>query len=249
MKPTFKTLSIILISIVIVQQVQAQNTIRRQINGYVRDSITGVPIMNAIISNETMHKMTTPNQKGFFSITAAPDDVIFINAFNYNYDTLIANYRLPDTIQVALVREAAYLPGVTVTTTEKGLSRYQMDSLRRREAFVEEMGGPKMGTVSKANNMPAGVAINLDKFFSKKDKNRTKAYNTFNFLEKQAYIDYRFSPQLVAQYTGLTGDTLATFLQKYTPSYDWLRQHPADEDVVYYLNDKLKEFPDRPKQP
>lgn len=248
MKLFIKYLIIILIGIGFVQQAQAQRAIRRKIMGYVLDSITGTPIVNAIISNETTHKITTPDQKGFFSITAAPDDVIFINAFNYNYDTLIATSHLPDTLQVALVREPEYLPGVTVTTTTQGYSRYQLDSIRRREAFVEEMGAPKMKTVSKASNMPAGFAINLDKFFSKKDKNRTKAYNTFDFLEKQTYIDYRFSPQLVAQYTGLKGDSLVTFMRQYTPDYDWLRAHPTDEDIVYYINDKLKVFADRQKQ-
>ncbi len=167
--------------------------------------------MNAIISNETAHKITTPNQQGFFSITAAPHDVIFINAFNYNYDTLIATNNLPDTLQIALAREPEYLPGVTVTTTTKGLSKYQLDSIRRREAFVQEMGAPKMSTVSKANNMAAGTAINLDKFFSKKEKNRTRAYNTYDYVEKQAYIDYRFSSVLVAKYTGLKGDSSGYF--------------------------------------
>jgi hypothetical protein len=232
----------------LIHQVQAQRVIRRQINGLVRDSITGIPIVNAIISNETTHKMVTPNQSGLFTITAAPNDVIFINAFNYNYDTLIATNLLPDTVQIALIREANYLPGVTVTTTTQGLSRYQLDSLRRREAFVQEMGGPKTKTVSQASNMPAGFAINLDKFLSKRNKDKTKAYNTFNFLETQAYIDYRFSPQLVAQYTGLKGDSLVTFMRQYTPAYDWLRSHPTEEDIMYYINDKLKVFGNKPEQ-
>jgi hypothetical protein len=248
MKLSVKAIFFLLISIGLIQQVQAQRVIKRQINGFVRDSITGVPIVNAIISNESSKKMTMPNQEGFFSITAAPNDIIFINAFNYNYDTLIANNNLPDTLEIALVREPEYLPGVTVTTTTKGLSKYQMDSMRRREAFVQEMGAPKMSTVSKANNMPAGTAINLDKLFSKKDKDRTKAYNSFDYLEKQAYIDYRFSSELVSQYTGFKGDSLIAFMRQYTPTYEWLRAHPTDEDIVYYINDSLKAFANKPKQ-
>ena len=246
MKLSFKIIFILLISTGFIQQTQAQRVIKRQINGFVRDSITGVPLVNAIITNETTKKVSTPNQHGFFSITAAPNDVIFINAFNYNYDTLIANNNLPDTLEIALVREPEYLPGVTVTTTTKGLSKYQVDSIRRREEFVQEMGAPKMSTVSKASNMPAGTAINLDKFLNKKEKNRTQAYNTFDYLEKQAYIDYRFSSELVAQYTGLKGDSLVTFMQQYTPSFDWLRTHPTDEDIVYYINDSLKGFAKKP---
>ena len=52
MKLSIKALFTILISIGLTQQAQAQRVIKRQINGYVRDSITGVPISNAIISNE-----------------------------------------------------------------------------------------------------------------------------------------------------------------------------------------------------
>lgn len=248
MKLAIRYLFFILLSTGLVQNVQAQRAIRRQITGYVRDSITGIPISNAIVSNETTHKTVTPDQKGFFSITVAPNDVLFIDAFNYNYDTLIASNLLPDTMRINLVREPEYLPGVTVTTNTKGYSKYQIDSIRRREEFAQAMGAPKMQTVGKADNMSAGVGINLDKFLSKKDKNRTKAYNTFGFLEKQAYIDYRFSPQLVAQYTGLKGDSLVIFLQKYTPTYDWLRTHPAQEDVFYYINDNLKTFANKPKQ-
>jgi hypothetical protein len=46
----------------------------------------------------------------------------------------------------------------------------------------------------------------------------------------------------VGTYTGLKGDSLNTFINKYSPDYDWLRKHTSDEDVFYYINDKLKDF-------
>ena len=219
---------------------------KRLIKGYVHDSITGVPIVNAIISNEMSKKMVTPDQNGFFSITASRGDQIIINAFNYNFDTLRATSRVADTVRIQLLRTSETLQGVTVTTTQ-GYNRYQIDSLHRREAFVSDMGGiGKMPAVSKADNMGAGVGINLDAFARKRTKDRDKAYSTFNYLEKQAYIDYRFSPQNISQITGLKGDSLVSFMRQYTPSYDWLRQHPANEDVLYYVNDKMKVFANKP---
>ena len=88
--------------------------------------------------------------------------------------------------------------------------------------------------------MGAGIGINLDAFARKRTKDRNAAYSTFNYLEKQAYIDYRFSPQKISQISGLKGDSLIGFMRKYTPTYDWLRQHPADDEILYYVNDKLK---------
>lgn len=244
MKLYFRYLLIIIAVILCMQQAHAQRS-RRQIKGYVRDSITGIPIVNAIISNETTHKMVTPNQDGFFSITAAQGDMIFINAFNYNFDTLHATGRTPDTLRIVLTRIAGLLPGVTVTTTQ-GYTRYQLDSLRRREAFVKDMGAPKMKTISKADNMGAGFAINLDKLSRKRDKDRAKAYSSFDKLETLAYTDYRFSPQIVAQYTGLHGDSLVAFLRQYTPTNEWLRAHPDNDNVLYYINDKMKAFAKNP---
>ena len=218
---------------------------RRLIKGYVRDSITGVPIVNAIISNETSKKLITPDQNGFFSITASRGDFIIINAFNYNFDTLKAAASLPDTLHIQLIRTNEILPTVTVST--QGYNRYQFDSLRRHDAFVSDMGGiGKMPKVSKADNMGAGIGINLDALARKRTKDRNQAYNTFNYLEKQAYIDYRFSPQNVSRITGLKGDSLVSFMRQYTPSYDWLRAHLTNEDIVYYVNDKMKVFAKQP---
>ncbi len=220
---------------------------KRLIKGYVKDSITGVPITNAIISNEATKKLVTPDVDGFFSITASRGDQILINAFNYNFDTVQTSNRTPDTLFISLIRTSETLQNVTVTTTTKGYNRYQFDSLRRREAFINDMGGiGKMPAVSKADNMGAGIGINLDAFARKKTKDRNKAYNTFDYLEKQTYIDYRFSPQTISQITGLKGDSLVSFMRQNTPGYDWLRQHPANEDVLYYVNDKMKTFAKKP---
>ena len=216
---------------------------KRLIKGYVRDSITGVPITNAIISNESTKKLVTPDANGFFSITASRNDQILINAFNYNFDTIRAGNRTPDTLYISLIRTSETLQGVTVTTTTKGYNRYQLDSLRRRDEFVKDMGGiGKMPAVSKADNMGAGVAINLDAFARKRTKDRNKAYNTFDYLERQAYIDFRFSPQTISGITGLKGDALVKFMRQNTPDYNWLRQHPANEDVLDYVNEKMKTF-------
>jgi len=32
------------------------------------------------------------------------------------------------------------------------------------------------------------------------------------------------------------------FMQQYRPSYNWLRKHTNEEDILYYVNDKLKIF-------
>jgi hypothetical protein len=129
------------------------------------------------------------------------------------------------------------LPGVTVTTT---YSKYQSDSIKRLEDFKKDMVSPKYSTIEN-NKSGAGAVINLDRF-SSKEKNKKRAEKLFEQHEKDAYVRYRFSPELVGAYTGLHGDSLNTFIYKYWPDYDWLRRHTSDEDVFYYINEKLKDY-------
>jgi len=86
------------------------------------------------------------------------------------------------------------------------------------------------------------LVINLDRLFKSKYKHQKKAEQSFNETEKMEYVDYRFSPQLVAFYTGLKGDALLDFMKRYKPSYEWLRQHPYREQLIYYISNKLKFF-------
>jgi hypothetical protein len=212
---------------------------KRTVKGYVLDSVTHSPLTNAIITNENTHKVAFTNNLGFFSITTSKNDMLFFDALNYKFDTLYVNNILPDTITIFMAPEVFTLPGVTVTT--EGYSQYQLDSLRRRISFIDD-AGRKAPAISRSNSLGAGIAINMDALLNKKNKQRKKAYKYFERSERDAYIDYRYSPALVMEYTGLKGEALSSFMQKTTPSYEWLRTHTTDEDVVYYINDKLKQY-------
>jgi hypothetical protein len=78
--------------------------------------------------------------------------------------------------------------------------------------------------------------------FKKRYKFQRKNEKRFRQREKEAYIAYRYSPQLVAQYSGLKGEELQNFMQHNTPSYKWLRKHPSDDDIFRYINEHLKQF-------
>jgi hypothetical protein len=216
---------------------------RTTVHGYVLDSMNYSPVASAQVTNTNTNKSTTTNEKGTFSLSVGLNDVLFVTATGYHFDTLRYNILLRDTLVMYMSLLAHVLPGVTVTAA--GYSKYQMDSIHRKEEFLSDMGAPKQPVASNSNS-GAGIGINLD-FLAKKEKNKRRATKIFNEQEKDAYVYYRFSPEIVSDYTGLKGDTLKQFMQLYTPDYDWLRQHPENEDIFYYLNDKLKLFYKREK--
>jgi hypothetical protein len=214
------------------------NAQRRYFVGYVKDSATKFPIINATITNETSHAVFNSDKKGFFRVTAVPGDLLFFEAKNYHYKIYHTSLMMVDTLVIYLASNANQLASVTVST--KGYSQYQKDSIKRREEFMQDVG-PKMKTVSGGNS-GVGAGLNLDPFLSKKGKEKREAYKFFEQNEQDRYVDYRFSREIVGQYTLLTGDTLTNFMWQYRPSYKWLRDHQADDDVFFYINEKMKEF-------
>ena len=143
-----------------------------------------------------------------------------------------------DTIDIYLVPTGALLPTVTV---QSRYTKYQLDSIDRKKEFEENVGTP-LPAVSAPQSGAFGVGINLDRVFKKKDRDKKHYERTYLTNEEAAYIAYRFSPHLVAMYTGLKGEALRQFMNQYTPSYEWLRQHMHPDEVLFYINDKLKLF-------
>lgn len=208
------------------------------INGYLRDSITHFPISGGTITNANSRNSVKTDAQGFFRLQAAPNDHLYVVANEYHFDTLTYSPLFSDTVVIYLAPTGAVLPTVTVTAE---YNRYQLDSIARRKAF-EAARGPVMPTIASQPSTGFGLTINMDKFWKKEGREKRRMDRAYRQEEKEAYVAYRYSPEVVAYYTGLKGDELKAFMQRYTPSYEWLRQHPSNEDVMYYLNEKLKEY-------
>jgi len=209
---------------------------QKRLNGFLQDSITHFAIRGAKIFNTTNNRNAYSNQKGFFSIEAAPGDILIITDEGYASRNITYSPLFIDTVTLYLFPTAKVLPTVSVSSR---YNQYQEDSINRKKEF-EQMRGGRLSNVSRADGF--GITLNLDRLFKKRYKYQRQNEKRFNQREKEAYIAYRFSPQLVAYYTGLKGQQLQNFMNSHSPSYEWLRKHRTDEEVFYYINDRLKLF-------
>ena len=208
---------------------------QRLLSGYLKDSITQLPIGGGTLSNPATKKKVQTDVNGFFRLLVSPGDLLYALAPHYNYDTLRYSPLFRDTVTI-------YLSPVNVmeaVTIEAGYQKYRMDSLERRRDF-EASRGHTLNAVDRSSvKSYFGLTINLDRLFKRKYRNKNADEKSFASGEQQAYVRYRFPPQTVAFYTGLKGEALVKFMQLYTPSYEWLRAHLAKEQVVDYLSEKL----------
>lgn len=230
-KICFLTLFMLLVAVVIHAQ-------RKTVAGFLRDSLTDFTIPEGTITNATTNVVVKTDNKGFFNLQVATGDFIYAVAKSYRYDTLNYSFIFTDTITIYLSPAGNILPNVTVSSQ---YNKYQLDSIRRKGDF-EQLHGTPVKTLSRDHPSGFGLTFNLDPLFKSKYKNSKDREKRFNNTEKMAYVNYRFSPHLVAYYTRLKGEALSKFLNLYTPDYDWLRNNPGNEEVILYINDKLKDY-------
>jgi hypothetical protein len=216
---------------------------KRNVKGFIKDSATREPLSNVLVTDAFARQLGHTDAKGYFNIPLKEGQTMFFDAPAYHYDTLRLATMTPDTVTVYL----AHLPNdlIAITVTARGYNKYQQDSIKRRQAF-EDDAVQKTPTFAKSNT-DAGFALNLDPFISKKQRKRKSAAEMFQEIEETDYVDYRFPRSLVSSYTGLKDDDLSVFVEKYRPTYEWLRDHPTDEAVFFYINDKLKSYMKRKK--
>ncbi len=219
-------------------QVSAQD--KPIIWGYLKDGITHEPIALASITNINTKQTVITSGAGRFAISISEKQVISFAAVGYQLDTIHfeGKYLSQDTIWLSLSPLAHDLGNVTVSA--RGWSVYQLDSIERRKDFLQGIVSYTIPTIAQANS-GAGIALNIDRF-SRHERNKRKAFAFFEAREKEVYTDYRFPASLVVKYSGLKNEQLQQFLQQYRPSSEWLRAHKTEEDIEYYINDKLKLF-------
>lgn len=211
------------------------------LTGYLKDSITHEAVPYASITNLSSNKTVLSNKNGIFKIAVKENQLLSFASVGYTFDTLRISAKIisQDTIHIFLSPITISLQTVIVIGKIK-YSAYQIDSIQRRKDFFQTMSEHTIPVASLANS-GAGIGLNLDHFYNR-EKRKRKVISLFDQMEQEQYINYRFTPIVINKYTTLRDDSLSIFIQQYRPSYDWLRKHTEEEDIAYYINDKLKLF-------
>ena len=206
--------------------------------GKVVNKTTGTPIGTGTIRNVNSGKALSPKSDGSFILEAGKGQILAFTANGYFTDTLTVTDSVLSLngLRIGLRPLPSTLQSVTVTAS---LNPYQRDSLARREEFLALVGKNSIPAISRANDLGFGVGINLDRF-GKTEKRKRNARELFDVLEEDAYVNYRWTEAVVEKYTGYKGEQLFAFMEDHQPAYAWLRKHPTEEDLLYYINDRLK---------
>ena len=88
----------------------------------------------------------------------------------------------------------------------------------------------------------------LAEALSKSSKQKFRFQKNFNYWETEKFVESRYTPEVVAKLTGLTGDSLAAFMMVYPMPYEYARV-VSDLELKMWVRNNYKEWIKSPQLP
>ncbi|GAA4309430.1 carboxypeptidase-like regulatory domain-containing protein [Compostibacter hankyongensis] len=176
----------------------------------------------ATVFNKTAGTLGMTDQGGNYHIVARKGDEVFFSYLGYKTDSLTIKGTESAPTDIYLEVSSQELPEVEIG----GLTDYQRDSLQRRQLFHEYLDKPPVKLVDNERspkNNDAGFGLVLHPFTRAAEKKKRRFLEQYAVFEQNAFIDSRYTADLVTRLTGLSGDALHAFMQARRPPYGFAR--------------------------
>lgn len=215
---------------------------QQQLQGHVygKDSLA---LASVSIQNKSTGYGTISSPSGYFELTAHNGDTLLLSAVGYvSMLRIVTKDHLRGQMRLYLKQQVFEL-----NTFQIEQRNHKKDSLAIREEYdrIFNYRLPKVGEVIAI--MPVGIAVNINQLYKllsfKKNRDKFRFKDRLIQHEREAYVDHRYTPEVVERWTGLRGDSLAEFIRLYRPSYQFLANAP-EYDLLYFIKTAYKQYSD-----
>jgi hypothetical protein len=215
------------------------------IEGYVTDSLSHAPLYPATVLDQASGMASFTDSSGYYKIRAYNGDEIVLSYVGYLTVKYVVPQHLTNIIHnVQMISKRERLNEITV----RSMTPYQTDSMERAGSFKHYLEQPKVNVIYKrahsVHDVPDrnyndafGIELNPFSLFSKKGRNKKSFDKKYPEMEREAFINSRYTPDLVHKLTGLTGDSLSLFLYRFRPGYQFTR---AAADLEFWSWIKIR---------
>lgn len=221
----------------------------KTVQGIVFDKDTNQRIGKVFIKNEKTKENTFNNVRGEFDMHVSQGDLIVSEKEGFFADTI--RYNGQQVLMVYLKRSSIYIPEVNV------IARRSPEEVlkQRREDFSKAYKLADPGSIFSVGPTGAGVSIgSIFNMFSREGKNARRLINIIQQEYEQNVVDSKFTPDLVSNLTGLSGQKLANFMRNYRPTYSFaslaspyeLSSYIRSKYEIFKLNPNLRFLPTLP---
>lgn len=214
------------------------------ITGRILADSTNRPVIATIITNSG--HQSSSNSNGEFTIaTAGVGDTIKVFAVGFKMYKFPVSDLQQGNITIRLKLVSLMLKEVSIRASRD----HKRDSIKNRKEFEQVFNykPPKLTDAFTAppSNVPfAFVNLDLGILLSAITRESDPANKLKKELirdEQADYIRTRYNRILITRVTGLRGDSLDKFMDKYYPTIDWVKTK-SDYDIIQYIKIKLTEF-------
>jgi hypothetical protein len=171
------------------------------------------PLSEVTIENIHTSLVVTTGELGTFTMAASGGQLLEFKKPGYK----VARVRVPN----------GYIPSYFKIIMQKGIptideskmpdNRYNPhdDSAKYAELYKHELMFPKMKGYEKIEHPFSAM--------SKRNQEIWQFQDDYTDFQKEKYVDRTFNEAIVTKFTGLTGDSLHTYMRRYRPTYDQLK--------------------------
>ncbi|QBQ42911.1 hypothetical protein E2P86_17915 [Sphingobacterium psychroaquaticum] len=206
------------------------------VQGIVFDKDSNQRVGKVFVKNESTRENIFNNARGEFEISVSVGDKIVAEKEGFYGDTIL--YTGQKILLIYVARKSIYIPEVRV------VARRSPEEIlkQRREDFSKAYKLSDPGSVFSVGPTGAGVSINaIYSLFSKEVKQAKRLTKVIQQEYEQNVIDSKFTPDLVSNLTGLSGEQLNNFMINYRPTYYFVLA-ASPYDLTSYIQSKYEMF-------
>ncbi|WP_236654195.1 carboxypeptidase-like regulatory domain-containing protein [Chitinophaga vietnamensis] len=199
-----------------------------------QDTKAGLPFVS-IVNKRTMTG-TLSNESGHYFIMSMPGDTLEFSMLSYAQKQIITP-GMSASMDIYLQKRLFDLQGVNVKARN-----HRSDSLAMRDEYGRYFNYRKPGAMDVLKTLPANPITALSYLVpSKVRKRKEQFHEQLLYWEKEKYIDYRYSPEIVAKMTKLESPELDSFMYRYRPGYQFLN-NASEYDLLLYIKQTFEQY-------
>ena len=193
----------------------------QSIKGEVVDKDSRHAMADVAVENMYTSFSVTTNADGGFLIAATADQLLEFRKIGYKP----ARVRIPKGYippYFKIIMEHGFVKPAEMIASSNRYD-YRRDSLRYRDIYKHELDFEKLSAF--------GSIAHPFSALSKRNREIWRFQQEYEEGEQEKYIDRTFNANLIAKFTGLTGDSLRQYMVRFRPGYDQLR---SMNDYTFY---------------
>jgi hypothetical protein len=182
----------------------------------------------------TSQKLMT-DDKGAFAIGATGGQLLEFKKPGYKVVRVrIPKGFIPSYFMIIISKGLADIKDMNIAATNR--YNYKSDSIRYHDLYAHELDFPKLTSFDMIAHPFSAL--------SRRNREIWQFQEDYDAFEQEKYVDRTFNESIIGKFTGLTGDSLHYYMNRFRPGYDQLRGM-NDYTFFNYIKNTARQYRSR----